>query len=179
MANENYDRSRGNTGRSSTSESGSKNSGNSGSQRNKNNSARDRQEQAKKKKWAENARVLVGTISNAIVPGSGAIMGPIGAKIGEQLATGEVGTTPEQREKRRLATRHNKPDRGYKPTRQTEVEAVAPETEPLPPITDEGEATRVADAAKKKKRKGIKTVLTSPLGATETAKTAVAKLGGY
>jgi len=40
-------------------------------------------------------------------------------------------------------------------------------------------ADDVATEAKKKKKKVTQDVLTSPLGSTETAKTAVAKLGGY
>lgn len=49
-------------------------------------------------------------------------------------------------------------------------------------ISDEDQAEVSEDAAltaKKKKKETTQTTLTSPLGTTTTAKTAVAKLGGY
>lgn len=59
-------------------------------------------------------------------------------------------------------------------------ETIAELEEDVIPETEQATiAETAALTAKKKKKETTQTILTSPLGSTQTAKTAVAKLGGY
>ena len=164
MANENYDRSRGNTGRSSNTETRSAN----------NRSRRESNESDKRKKNKRAAGVGIGTdITTAILdvfaPGAGSLASPTIKKGFELLSDLDPGTTQEQRARREEARNSNR----ARPQEAAALPVIEGEADA--PATDESNAARVA----KRRKKGTKTVLTSPLGATETARTAVAKLGGY
>lgn len=135
----------------------------------------------RKKEWADNAKVIVESVSNAIIPGSGLLTGPIGGVIGGLLSEQDTGLTPEQQTRidTQKAQRRERRDGGLYGEGTKEAEDIIEELPPVDDSSDESKASDIAKDVKKKKRTGTKQVLTSPLGATETAKTAVAKLGGY
>jgi len=128
------------------------------------------------------------TIANAVVPGSGLVGADaieagvdwlFKQDVGEKAGTPEQQVRAEERRKDSNARSRASTTKANAAVTQEKVdEEVIEPTEPDAPLQDTQKAALVAKAAKKRK-KGTETVLTSPLGATETAKTAVFKLGGY
>ena len=164
MANANYDRSRGNTGRTSSTETGSSYNRN----RNQSNESA-RRARERRQAGIDMGTGAVTTVLDAFIPGAGVFLKPTITKGFEALSDLDPGTTQTQRDRIETSRNRNR----ARPEEAAALPVIEDEADTPP--SDAGNAARVA----KKRKKGTKTVLTSPLGATETAKTAVAKLGGY
>lgn len=125
---------------------------------------------------------IVSVVGNMALPGLGSLLGE-----GVEWASQQEDTrTPEQKARMDSAmdsTRGRggdaRPDDPYANTASPVKKEDATVNTADSAMDDKSKASDVAkDQKRKKKKSGSQTILTSPLGATETAKTAITKLGG-
>jgi len=128
---------------------------------------------------------FVATVANAFLPGAGKLLKPAIEGGLEWLSFQDTGISQEQAERQRAQKERAKDRNRYGDSAPTAA-GVAP-VDPIletpadaeQEVAKENTQTASREAKKRKKKAGTKTILTTPLGATETAKTAVTKLGGY
>jgi hypothetical protein len=123
---------------------------------------------------------VLGTLADTFVPGVGKFVGETAGKGVDWLYENAPAPTDANLAAGKRRAARDSSDNLYG-AGTAEAAAVAPvDSEQASEVENEAAAVDAGKAARRKRKKtGTKQILTSPLGATETAKTAVSKLGGY